>query len=171
MKGSLYYPDTPRARWSLCCCIIVSSWHQMASVCVCVCVCVCMCVCVCVCVTRCQIPGNRKLTGGKITAAGVPVFCQNIIQWRLLTCCTPPPHSHTHTHTHTHTHFSLVAMFFHEAQPAAAWTEGKLEISWLGEKERVCVCVCGGGGGGVLSSWSMKGFSAAKRPDGGSEGK
>lgn len=37
MKGSLYYPDAPEASWSLCCCIIVSSWHQMDCVHVCVC--------------------------------------------------------------------------------------------------------------------------------------
>lgn len=102
-----------------------------------------LCVCVCECVTRCQIPGNRKLTGGKITAAGGPVFCQNIIQWTLLTLSPPPTH-----HTHTQSLFSSEVIFFQEAGPAAASllkseSRGKSRIPywwwwwWWGEKERV----------------------------------
>ena len=93
-----------------------------------VCVCVCVCVSVCESVTRCQIPGNRKLTGGKITAAGGPVFCQNIIQWTLLTLCSPtglpppsssPKHTNTHTHTRMHTHTHTRFSFEHSVSPGS----------------------------------------------------
>ena len=118
--------------------------------------------------TRCQIPGHRKRTGGKITAAGAgggSVLCGSVIQWTDAPSAvhSPPLPRHTHTLTHTLFFFFLDRILLQEAGPAAAsLLQGELRMGNQGfllrgrKRDRMKECcdavaVCAGWGSSALA--------------------